>query len=103
MRARTMIATFVLVLAAGCATEIESDGEAAAEEATAAQSVEITAAGTWQSLGIESCFDFYRRACSSSVPSNQCPTVVAGQPCVAPATCRKVLPGNSLFEIFRCM
>lgn len=105
MRAIAMIASIALAFSVGCATEIESESEEAVVETTAVttQSVEIQANGTWQSLGIESCFDFYQRPCSSSVPSNQCPTVVAGQPCTKPATCRRVLPGNSLFEIFRCM
>ncbi len=95
-----MILSLGLAMSGGCA--VEGENEAAPDESAVRSEVTVMGAGTWQLLGIESCLDFYQRPCTTSMPSNQCPTVVEGQACTTPATCKRVMPGNQNFKLFHC-
>lgn len=60
--------------------------------------------GVWVLESLESCFEFYQRLCSASLPPYQCPTAVDGQSCSIPdhwEWCGKRI-SSTVFQVYFC-
>lgn len=92
-------------LLASCAVD-DGAGEATTEATTesALGKGEVgTSTPTWDYLGTESCFDFFLRPCTSSLPNNQYPNMGQGLPCPqAGIIGNKRLAANTYFEQYYC-
>ncbi len=102
---KNLILILAMSFGLGCATDPSEPTPPEEQESTTAASVEVMRTGTWQADSFESCFDFYLRPCSASLPPQQCPTAVDGQPCSIPDSwgwCAKRWVNNNTFQIFYC-
>lgn len=100
---RSVILTACLMLWLGCTTEVELPEGGATSELKEAGDL-TTAASTWIVLSRENCVDVYGRACTATLPPNQCAaSVVVGGACSPTgATCNKRNPANTFFQELYC-
>lgn len=76
--------------------------ELATEEQEAGDG-QTLAAGVYRFVSRESCRDVFTRPCSSSVPTNQCPSAAPGAACSpVPHSCWKVI-SSSTVDTYRCV
>lgn len=100
-----MVWVTVLAMAAGCAVEVQTDGQEPADVRTdkATQPSERSVNAVWHFEGIESCYDWYQQACTATLPELQCPTAIDGQPCSSPGLlCAKTRPGAAFLAEYSC-
>lgn len=100
---RSVILTACLALWLGCTTEVDVPEGSATGELKEAGDVTIEAS-TWIEISRENCVDVYGRACTSTLPPNQCAAgVVVGGACSPTgATCNKRNPSNTSFQELYC-
>lgn len=100
---RSVIMTACLALWLGCTTEVEAPAASATGELKEAGDL-TTTASTWIVLSRENCIDVYGRACTATLPPNQCAaSVVVGGACSPTgATCNKRNPANTFFQELYC-
>jgi hypothetical protein len=110
MKTLCVIAVSLILGSASCVMEEVDDESAVApgdvtQELDSEQEAEdgqVLATGTYHFDNRESCRDVFARACSASVPQNQCPGAQPGLACSpAPSSCWKVI-NSSTVDIYRC-